>query len=117
MQPESLMMTFGYNPEWSEGSVKTPIFQTSTFVFRSAQEGKDFFEVLTGKRQLPEGQSNGLVYSRFNNPNLEIVETRLAIYEKGGEDACVFESGMAAISTTMLEYLRPGEVVLHSNPL
>jgi hypothetical protein len=44
MQPESLMMTFGYNPEWSEGSVKTPIFQTSTFVFRSAQEGKDFFD-------------------------------------------------------------------------
>jgi methionine-gamma-lyase len=115
--PESLMMTLGYNPEWSEGSVKTPIFQTSTFVFKSAEEGKQFFEVITGKRALPEGQTNGLVYSRFNNPNLEIVENRLAVYEKGAEDACVFESGMAAISTIMLEYMRPGDVVLHSNPL
>jgi len=117
INPESLMMTLGYNPEWSEGSVKTPIFQTSTFVFKSAEEGKKFFEVATGKRVLPAGESNGLIYSRFNNPNLEIVENRLAVYEKGGEDACVFESGMAAISTVMLEFMRPGDVVLHSNPL
>jgi methionine-gamma-lyase len=115
--PESLMMTHGYNPEWSEGSVKTPIFQTSTFVFKTAEEGKKFFEVVTGKRTLPEGESNGLIYSRFNNPNLEIVESRLAVYEKGSEDACVFESGMAAISTVMLEFMRPGDFVLHSNPL
>ena len=117
VHPESLMMTLGYNPEWSEGSVKTPIFQTSTFVFKSAEEGKQFFEVITGKKTLPPGQTNGLVYSRFNNPNLEIVEGRLAVYEKGAEDACVFESGMAAISTVMLEFMRPGDVVLHSNPL
>lgn len=115
--PESLMMTHGYNPEWSEGSIKTPIFQTSTFVFKTAEEGKRFFEVVTGKRTLPQGESNGLIYSRFNNPNLEIVECRLAAYEKGAEDACVFESGMAAISTVLLEFLRPGDVVLHSNPL
>lgn len=117
LQPESLMMTLGYNPEWSEGSVKTPIFQTSTFVFKCAEDGKQFFEVVTGKRNLPEGQTNGLIYSRFNNPNLEIVENRLTAYEKGAEDACVFESGMAAISTAMLELLRPNDVVLHSNPL
>ena len=117
VHPETLMMTLGYNPEWSEGSVKTPIFQTSTFVFKSAEEGKRFFEVITGKKALEPGTTNGLVYSRFNNPNLEIVEGRLAVYEKGAEDACVFESGMAAISTVMLEFMRPGEVVLHSNPL
>lgn len=117
INPESHMMTHGYNPEWSEGSIKTPIFQTSTFVFKSAEEGKAFFEVVTGKRTLPAGETNGLIYSRFNNPNLEIVESRLALYEKGAEDACVFESGMAAISTVMLEFMRPGDVVLHSNPL
>lgn len=117
INPESLMMTLGYNPEWSEGSVKTPIFQTSTFVFKSAEDGKRFFEVITGKRTLADGESSGLVYSRFNNPNLEIVENRLAVYEEGAEDACVFESGMAAISTVMLEFMRPGDVVLHSNPL
>lgn len=117
IHPESLMMTHGYNPEWSEGSIKTPIFQTSTFVFKTAEEGKAFFEVATGKRSLPEGETNGLIYSRLNNPNLEIVEARLAVYEKGAQEACVFESGMAAISTVMLEYMRPGEFVLHSNPL
>jgi len=117
LQPESLMMTLGYNPEWSEGSVKTPIFQTSTFVFKSAEEGKHFFELALGKKALQQGETNGLIYSRFNNPNLEIVENRLAVYEKGAEDACVFESGMAAISTVMLEFMRPGDVVLHSNPL
>ncbi|MCU0327832.1 MAG: cystathionine gamma-synthase family protein [Chitinophagales bacterium] len=116
-KPESLMMTHGYKPEWSEGSVKMPIFQTSTFVFSSAEEGKALFELVTGKRTLKEGESGGLVYSRFNNPNLEIVESRLTLYEKGAQDACIFESGMAAISTAMLEFLRPGDVVLHSNPL
>ena len=63
----------------------------------------------------PEGRS-GLVYSRFNHPNLEIVEDRLAVYEKA-EQGLVFSSGMAAISTTILTYLRPGEVILHSRPL
>ena len=49
MKAESHMMSFGYNPDWSEGSVKPPIFQTSTFVFKTAEEGKRFFEVAYGK--------------------------------------------------------------------
>ena len=52
-KPESLMMSHGYKPELSEGSIKPPIFQTSTFVFKTAKEGKAFFEVaygLKGKR-------------------------------------------------------------------
>ena len=44
MKPESLMMSYGYKPELSQGAVKCPIFLTSTFVFNSAEEGKDFFE-------------------------------------------------------------------------
>ena len=48
MRPESLMMSYGYKPELSEGSIKCPIFQTSTFVFKNAQEGKAFFEVAYG---------------------------------------------------------------------
>ncbi|RUY03398.1 cystathionine gamma-synthase family protein, partial [Mesorhizobium sp. M7A.F.Ca.US.005.03.2.1] len=56
------------------------------------------------------------VYSRFNHPNSEIVEDRLAIYE--GTDACIlFSSGMSAIATTLLAYARPGDVILHSQPL
>ena len=50
-KPESLMMSYGFKPELSEGSIKSPIFQTSTFVFKNAQEGKAFFEVAYGLRE------------------------------------------------------------------
>ncbi len=58
----------------------------------------------------------GLVYSRFNHPNSEIVEDRLAVYERT-ESCALFSSGMAAISTTILSFTRPGDVILHSQPL
>ena len=116
LAPETQMMGYGYDPTLSEGALKPPIFLTSTFVFRSAQEGKDFFDFTSGRREPPAGQSSGLVYSRFNNPNLEVLEDRLALWE-GGEAAAVFSSGMAAISTTLWACVRPGDVVLMSQPL
>ena len=115
MKPESLMMTYGYRPELSEGSVKCPIFQTSTFVFNSAEEGKAFFEIATGKREMQEGEHPGLIYSRLNNPNLEILENRLSLWDNG-DDSAVFESGMSAISTVLLEFLKPGDLLLFSSP-
>jgi methionine-gamma-lyase len=114
--PESLMMTYGYKPEWSEGALKVPIFQTSTFVFKTAEEGKAFFELAYGLREPGEGESRGLIYSRINNPDLEILEDRLALWD-GAESCAVFNSGMAAIATTLMAHVRPGEVVLHSTPL
>ena len=115
MKAESHMMSFGYNPEWSEGSVKPPIFQTSTFVFKTAEEGKRFFEVAYGKDSLKKHEQIGLIYSRINNPNMQILEERLAILEDA-EEAAAFESGMSAISTTMLAYLKPGDLILYSKP-
>jgi methionine-gamma-lyase len=115
LKPETLMLSYGYDPSLSEGAVKPPVFLTSTFVFRSAEEGKDFFDYVAGRKKPPEGGA-GLVYSRFNHPNSEIVEDRLAVYE--GAEACIlFSSGMSAISTTILSYARPGDVILHSQPL
>jgi methionine-gamma-lyase len=116
LAPETQMMGYGYDPRLSEGALKPPIFLTSTFVFRSAQEGKDFFDFTSGRREPPAGQTSGLVYSRFNNPNLEVLEDRLALWE-GGEAAAVFSSGMAAISTALWAWVRPGDVVLTSQPL
>jgi methionine-gamma-lyase len=116
LKPETQMMGYGYDPTLSEGALKPPIFLTSTFVFRTAQDGKDFFDYTSGRKPLPEGQTSGLVYSRFNNPNLEVLEDRLALCE-GAELAAVFSSGMAAISTTLWAYVRPGDVVLMSQPL
>jgi methionine-gamma-lyase len=116
MHPESLMMSFGYKPHLSEGAVKCPIFQTSTFVFKTAEEGKAFFEVAYGKREKGEDEEMGLIYSRLNNPDLEILENRLCLWDKS-DDAAVFESGMAAISTILLEFLKPGDLLLYSNPV
>ena len=53
-KPESLMMSHGYKPELSEGAIKPPIFMTSTFVFKTAEEGKAFFEVAYGLREKEE---------------------------------------------------------------
>jgi methionine-gamma-lyase len=109
------MLGYGYDPNLSEGAVKLPVFLTSTYVFRSAEEGRDYFNVVAGRTEPPSGGA-GLVYSRFNHPNSEIVEDRLAVYEEG-EAALVFGSGMAAMATTLLAYARPGDAVLHSQPL
>jgi methionine-gamma-lyase len=114
--PESLMMSYGYKPELSEGAVKPPIFQTSTFVFKTAEEGKAFFEVAYGLREKDKNEELGLIYSRINNPNLEILENRLCLWDKA-DDCAVFESGMSAISTVLLEFLKPGDVLLYSSPV
>jgi len=116
LHPESLMMSYGYRPEWSEGAAKIPIFQTSTFIFKSAEEGKAFFELAYGLRSQRDGEQMGLIYSRLNNPDLEILEDRLTLWDDA-EAAAVFASGMAAITTTLLTFLRLGDLLLHSEPV
>jgi methionine-gamma-lyase len=113
LRPSTLMMGHGYDPTLSEGSLKPPIFLTSTFAFENAAAGKRFFEGVTGKRP---GGAEGLVYSRFNNPNQEILEDRLGIWEES-EDALVFSSGMSAIATLMLALVSQNDVIVHSGPL
>src|SRR3982751_254371 len=113
LSPATLMMGHGYDPMLSEGSLKPPIFLTSTFVFPNAAAGKRHFEGVTGKRP---GGAEGLVYSRFNGPNQEILEDRLGIWEEA-EDALTFTSGMAAIATVLLALVQPGDTIVHSAPL
>lgn len=116
LHPETQMLSYGYDPMLSEGAIKPPIFLTSTFVFRSAEDGKILFDVIGNRRAPPEGQAGGLVYSRYNNPNLEMLEDRLALIDDA-DDSLVFSSGMAAITTTLLAYLRPGDCVAFTKPL
>lgn len=116
MHPESYMMTYGYHPEWSEGAIKCPVFQTSTFVFKTAEEGKAFFEIAYGKRFARPGEVPGLIYSRLNNPNMQILEERLCLWD-GADEAAAFESGMSAIATTMLTFLKPGDALVYGNPV
>ncbi|WP_405286317.1 cystathionine gamma-synthase family protein [Gaopeijia maritima] len=110
------MMSYGYRPEWSEGAVKPPIFQTSTFAFESAEDGKAFFEVAYGLREKRNDETLGLIYSRLNNPSLEILEDRLTLWDSA-EAAAAFESGMASIATTAFTFLRPGQVLAFSEPV
>lgn len=115
-QPESLMMSYGYEPGLSEGSLKCPIFQTSTFVFNTAEEGKAYFELAYGLREKEAEEQQGLIYSRLNNPDLEILENRLCLWDQA-EDCAVFESGMSAISTCLFECLSSGDLLVYSNPI
>jgi methionine-gamma-lyase len=116
LAPETLMMSYGYDPHLSEGALKCPIFHTSTFVFKTAEEGKSFFELAYGLREQGPQEEPGLIYSRINNPDLQVLEERLTLWD-GAESGLAFASGMAAISTTLLTFLRPGDVVVHSEPV
>jgi methionine-gamma-lyase len=113
LKPATLMMGHGYDPVLSEGALKPPIFLTSTFAFESAAAGKRHFQALTGSGS---AQADALVYSRFNGPDQEILEDRLSVWEQT-EDALSFSSGMSAIATILLTYVRPGDTIVHSAPL
>ena len=116
LSPETQMMSYGYDPKLSEMSIKPPIFLTSTFAFATAEDGAAFFRVTLGQAEEGDPESAGLMYSRFNNPNMEVLEDRLALYD-GADEAAVFSSGMAAISTTLMGLAHSGSVILQSTPL
>ena len=116
LSPESMMMSYGYDPHRSEGSIKCPIFQTATYVFKTAEEGKAFFQVAYGHRKRHKRERTGLIYSRINHPDMEVLEQRLKLWD-GAEDCAAFASGMSAITTVMLEFLNPGDLLLYSQPL
>jgi methionine-gamma-lyase len=116
IRPESQMMSFGYNPEWSEGAIKPPVFQTSTFAFRSAEEGKEYFSYAYGLSERDPARPMGLIYSRLNNPDTEILEGRLNLWDRA-EASAVFASGMAAISTTLLALVPLGHSIVFARPV
>ncbi|MFT5924725.1 MAG: methionine-gamma-lyase [Paraglaciecola sp.] len=116
LKPETMMMSYGYDPQLSEGSVKPPVFLTSTFTYQTPEDGEEFFHIMAGRKPAPEGSVGGLIYSRFNHPNVEIIEDRLSLFE-GSERSVVCSSGMGAISAILLAYLRPGDVIVQSAPL
>lgn len=114
--PESMMVSYGYHPADNQGSVKCPLYQTSTFAFKTAEAGKAFFELAYGLRDKKAGEEQGMIYSRVNNPNLDLIEKRLALWD-GGEAAAFFSSGMAAISTLVFTFLKPGDILLYGSPV
>jgi methionine-gamma-lyase len=110
------MMSHGYDPFLSEGAAKPPIFMTSTFCFRSAEDGERYFRWAYGLEERKPDEQMGLIYSRINNPGLQILEERLAVWDRA-ERALSFASGMAAITTAILAHVKPGDVVMYSMPI
>jgi len=114
--PATSVILSGYRSGLSQYSVKAPLFRTSTFEFAKAEDGEKFFQ---RAYHLPgdDKKEPGLIYSRLNNPNLEIVEDKLVAAEVGSKHALLFPSGMSAISTSLIAVLKSGAKILYSDPV
>lgn len=116
LHPSSAVIYAGYHSDLSEHAIKPPIFKTSTFVFSSAEEGELFFQRAYGLEG-NDGEAPGLVYSRLNNPNTEILEDKMVSLEQGSNYCNAFPSGMSAISTTIMALVPSKGHILYTNPV
>ena len=119
LHPDTLAVGHGYDPAEAWGAAKPPIVLTSTYVYPSAQAAKDFHRAFfDGATEGEHGGPipDGFIYSRLGHPNLSMVEARVAALDRA-EDTAGFNSGMAAISTLALAFLRPGDSVVYSRPI
>ena len=103
---ETLIVHAGQGADPAYGALATPIYQTSTFCFDTVEEGADKFA----------GKTSGFhpVYSRSNNPTTRALELKCAAME-GGEDCVATASGMGAVGSTLLAFLKCGDHVLFDN--
>lgn len=93
----------------SHHALITPIYQTSTYTFENTQDMVDFMEAKLWGDEIEREE-----YGRYGNPTVDAVEAKLAQLD-GGEAACLFSSGMAAITTTLLSLLSAGSHVIYTN--
>ena len=102
----ALPLFAGYDPADALGAVKPPIHLASAFCFPSAEAAAELFQA----SHAGASSADGFIYSRLSNPTLEVAERRLAAFD-GAAEACLFSSGMAAISTAVLAWSGPGRAV------
>jgi methionine-gamma-lyase len=111
------VLTKGFDPSLSVGSARPAVFRSSTYVFSSPEAAERAFNVVSGRQQAKPGEQIELIYSRFNHPNAEILEDQMAPLETNAKAAAVFNSGMAAIMTTLMVFLKPGDQMIYTIPL
>src|ERR1700730_1275689 len=117
VRPEPAVRTTGFDPALSVGSARPPVYRSSTFVFPSPEAAERAFGIVLGKVS-PVGEDRpDLIYARLNHPNAEILEEQLVPLEKGANSAACFNSGMAAIFTTLLTFLEKGSALIYTQPL
>lgn len=117
LRPPTEVLTRGFDPKLSVGSARPAVFRSSTYVFSSPEAAERAFDLMAGRAKAEPGEQIDLVYSRFNHPNAEILEDQIVPLEHGAHAALVFNSGMAAIMTAMLTFLRPGSTVIYTVPI
>ncbi len=117
LHPGTEVLTRGFDPSLSVGSARPAVFRSSTYVFSSPEAAERAFDLMAGRAQLEPGEQPDLVYSRFNHPNAEIFEDHMVPLEQGAQAALVFNSGMAAIMTSMMAFLKPGSTVVYTVPI
>jgi methionine-gamma-lyase len=110
------LLNTGYDSKHSNNSLITPIFRTSNFEFTSANDGEKSFELAYHLREKDENETPQFIYSRVNNPNMEIVESKLSVLHNT-EKSCIFSSGMSAISTSCLTFLKANDTILYTTPI
>jgi cystathionine beta-lyase/cystathionine gamma-synthase len=115
--PETEVLTRGYDPRLSVGSVRPAVFRSSTYVFSSPEAAERAFAIALGKDTAAPGEDVELIYSRLSHPNAEILEDQIVPLDRGAVAATVFNSGMAAIGTVLLALCRPGDAILHTVPV
>ncbi|MBP1969756.1 methionine-gamma-lyase [Virgibacillus natechei] len=103
---ETTVIHEGYDSQKMLGSLATPLFQTSTYTFESAEQGERRFA----------GEEEGYAYSRLGNPTVTVLGERIAALEKG-ERGLAFGSGMAAVSAVLIALTKTGDHVLCSSGL
>ena len=96
----------GQEPDPQYGALSTPIFQTSTFVFKDVAQGAARFA----------GEEDGYIYTRLGNPTITALEKKISCLE-GGEDAAACGSGMAAVSAAVMALVGQGDHLVHSAAL
>lgn len=117
LRPETAVLTRGFDPKLSVGSVRPAVFRSSTYVFSTPESAQRAFEIALGKTHPAQGESVDLIYARLSHPNAQILEEQIVPLERDATQAAVFNSGMAAISTVFLTVCPPGSSVVHTAPL
>jgi len=103
---ETMAIHAGSEGKNANNALNPPIYQTSTFVFDSIEHVEKVMSF----------ESDDYVYTRGNNPTLRLFENRMTALEEGN-GAVAFASGMAAISSVLFSFLKPGDNVIINKTL
>src|SRR5512146_1369180 len=102
----TLALHAGQVPDPTTGARAVPIYQTTSFVFKSTEHAANLFAL----------KEFGNIYTRIMNPTTDVFEQRVAALE-GGSGALALSSGQAATTFSILNITRPGDEIVSANNL